>query len=106
MGDAMTTVPTHGGSAVPVSVVTDSKTIGRVALRAYGFHNEAAALAAGFLCEAGPAMTVIIVTQAQLNAGTFVLEGDPKATVIYPAPAGMRIEGGYSQPIYLVGGSL
>jgi hypothetical protein len=91
---------------VPVSVATDGKTIGRVALRAYGFPNEAVAVAAGFRCAAGPAMTVIVVTQAQINAGTFVLEGDPKATAVYPAPVGMRIEGGYSQPIFIVGGSL
>ena len=101
-----TTVPTHGGPAQPVSVVTDGKTIGRQAMRAYGFATAADAAAAGYLCEAGPAMTVIVVTQAQLNAGTFVLDGDPKSLPVYLAPAGMHIEGGYSQPIFLVGGSL
>jgi predicted RecA/RadA family phage recombinase len=75
-------------------------------MRAYGFATAAAARAAGFNSEAGPAMTVIVVTQAQLNAGTFVLDGDPKAIPIYTAPVGMAIEGGYSQPIFLVGGSL
>jgi predicted RecA/RadA family phage recombinase len=75
-------------------------------MRAYGFASEAAASAAGYRCEAGPAMTVIIVTQAQLNSGQFVLDGDPKALPIYTAPVGMRIEGGYSQPVFLVGGSL
>jgi hypothetical protein len=101
-----TTVPTHGGPALPVSVATDGKTIGRQAMRAYGFATAAAANAEGYLCEAGPAMTVIVVTQAQLNSGEFVLDGDPKALPIYNAPAGMHIEGGYSQPIFLVGGSL
>jgi hypothetical protein len=101
-----TTVPTHGGPAQPVSVVTDGKTSGRQALRAYGFATAADAAAAGYLCEAGPAMTVIVVTQAQLNAGTFVIDGDPKSLAIVSAPAGMHIEGGYSQPIFLVGGSL
>lgn len=102
-----TTVPTKGGSVTPVSVSTDGKTIGRVALRVYGFKNAADAIAAGFhSAEAGPAMSVYVVTQAQLNAGQFVLEGDPKALPIYTAPAGMKVEGGYSQPIFLVGGSL
>ena len=101
-----TTVPTHGGPAQPVSVVTDGKAIGRKAMRAYGFATAADAAAAGYLCEAGPAMTVIVVTQAQLNSGEFVLDGDPKSLPVYLAPAGMAIEGGFSQPIFLVGGSL
>jgi len=101
-----TTVPIHGGPAQPVSVVTDGKAIGRKAMRAYGFATAADAAAAGYLCEAGPAMTVIVVTQAQLNAGTFVLDGDPKSLPIYNAPAGMHIEGGFSQAVFIVGGSL
>lgn len=101
-----TTAPTHGGPAVPAHIVTDGKTIGRVALRAYGFPTAAAAYAAGFVAEAGPAMTVIVVTQAQLDAGTFALDADPKAIPIYTAPSGMHIEGGFSCPIFLVGGSL
>lgn len=101
-----TTVPTHGGPAVPVSSDTSGKTMGRVALRAYGFPSEADAIAAGFHSEAGPASSVYVVSAAELVSGKYVLEGDPKATPIYTAPAGMRVEGGYSQPVYLVGGSL
>lgn len=102
-----TTTPTKGGPAQPASVNTDGKTIGRVALRVYGFDTAADAVAAGFhSAEAGPAMSVYVVSDAELASGKYVLEGDPKATPIYTAPAGMKVEAGYSQPVFLVGGSL
>lgn len=102
-----TTIQTKGGSVQPASVNTDGKTIGRVALRAYAFPTAAQAVAAGFhSAESGPAMSIVLVTQAQLDAGTFVLDGDPKATPIYTAPVGMKVEGGYSQPVFIAGGSL
>lgn len=100
-----TTTPTKGGSVQPVSLDTSGKTIGRVAMRVYGFNTAADAVAAGFHSpEAGPAMSAYLVTQAQLDSGQFVLEGDPKATAVYTAPAGMKVEGGYSQPIFPVNG--
>lgn len=100
-----TTVPTKGGSVHPASVNTDGKTMGRVALRVYGFDTAADAIAAGFHSpEAGPAMSVYVVTQAQVDDGTFVVEGDPKALAIYTAPAAMKVEAGYSQPVYPVNG--
>jgi hypothetical protein len=99
-------IPIHGGGAQPVSSDTSGKTIGRVALRAYGFPSEAAAIAASYRSEAGPAMSVYVVSAAQLASGAFVLDGDPKALPVYAAPAGMKVEGGYSQPIYVAGGSL
>lgn len=100
-----TTTPTKGGSVQPASVNTDGKTIGRVALRVYGFDTATDAIAAGFHSpEAGPAMSVYVVSDAELASGKYVLEGDPKATPIYTAPAGMKVEAGYSQPVYPVNG--
>ncbi len=89
-----------------VTVKTDHRVNGRVAISVYAFASEAAAKAAGFACESGPATPIYVVTAAELAAGTFVQEGDPKATPIYPAPAGMATEGGYATPVVIAGGSL
>lgn len=100
-----TTQPTKGGSVQCVKKDTSGKTIGRVAMRVYGFDTAADAIAAGFHSpEAGPAMSVYLVSQAEINSGKFVLEGDPKATAVYTAPAGFKVEGGYSTPIFAVNG--
>lgn len=100
----MTTLQTHGGGAQPASIDTSGKAFGGAALRVYGFDSEADARAAGFVCEGGPAMSVALITDAQINAGAWRLEGDPAALVVYTAPAGMPIEGGYSVPVYPVNG--
>lgn len=97
-----TTLPAHGGSAQPVHVDTSGNTTGGPALRCYVFADEAAAKAAGYLCEAGPAMSVALISAAQLATGAWKAEGDPKALAVYIAPAGMAIEGGYAVPIVQV----
>lgn len=73
-----------------------------VAANVYLLANEPTALAQGYLCAGGSALALYFVSDAELAAGTFVLEGDPKATPIYPAPEGSRIEGGPALPVYLV----
>lgn len=101
-----TTLPTRGGPATAVTVKTDHRVNGRVAISVYGFATAAAAAADGFPAEAGPATPIYLVTAAELAAGTFVQEADPKSTPIYTAPTGMACEAGYATPVILVGGSL
>jgi hypothetical protein len=60
------------------------------------------ALAAGYVCEGGPAMSVALITATQIASGEWKAEGDPAATVFYIAPAGMPVEGGYANPIVQV----
>ena len=91
-----TTLQAHGGGAQPISVDTSGRVQGGPALRCYVFASEAAAVAAGYVCEGGPAMSVAIV------GAEWKTEGDPSALVVYTAPAGMPIEGGYAQPIIQV----
>jgi len=101
-----TTVPTQGGPARPVRQDASGLRIGGPALPVYGFANEAAAIAAGYTCEGGAAMSVYVVSAAQLASGQFYLEGDPAALPIYTAPAGSMVEGDLAQAIFLTGGSL
>lgn len=101
-----TTVPTKCGGAQPVRQDASGLNFGGPALRVYGYPSEAAAAAAGYRCEGGAAMSVYLVSAAQLASGQFYLEGDAAALPIYTAPAGSMVEGGYSTPCYLVGGSL
>lgn len=113
-----TTVMTKGGGAQPVRADTSGLTTGPIALRAYGFASAAtAAAAAGFVAEGGPAMSVYVVSAAELASGKFILDGDPAALPVYTAPTTIPlggpyfvnnypVEGGLAQPIYLVGGSL
>lgn len=99
-----TTTQTHGGGAQPASIDTSGKVTGGAALRVYGFDSEADAQAAGYVCEGGPAMSVALITDAQLSSGAWRLEGDPSGTAVYTAPANMPIEGGYAVPVYPVNG--
>lgn len=92
----MTTLQAHGGGAQPISIDTSGKVAGGPALRAYVFANEAAALAAGYVCEGGPAMSVAIVSAGWLT------EADPSALPVYIAPANMPVEGGYANPMIQV----
>lgn len=92
-----TTLPSHGGGAQPISIDTSGHIAGGPAIRAYVFTTLLDALAAGYVCEGGPAMSVALVTEPQWKA-----EGDPAATVFYIAPAGMPVEGGYANPIVQV----
>lgn len=73
-------------------------------MRVYGFDSEAEALAAGFVCEGGPAMSVAIITDAQIASGAWKLDGDPFAVVIYTAPDSLPTEGGFAVPVYPVNG--
>lgn len=100
----MTTLSAHGGGAQPASIDTSGRVTGGAALRVYGFDSEADAIAAGYVCEGGPAMSVAIITDAQIASGAWKTEGDPKATAIYTAPATMPVEGGYAVPVYPVNG--
>lgn len=102
----MTSLPSRGGSATPVSVTTIRKTIGRVAQRVYSFPSMADAAAAGYKGESGPASSVYVVSAAELASGLFVAEGDPKSAPVYVAPAWMAVEGGYATPIVVVEGAV
>lgn len=99
-----TTLQSHGGGAQPASIDTSGKVTGGTALRVYGFDTPEAARAAGYVCEGGPAMSVALITDAQIASGAWKAEGDPSATIIYTAPSSMPVEGGYAVPIYAVNG--
>lgn len=99
-----TSVPVRGDSAMAVKVSLNPTTIGRVAFNAYGFNTPADAVAAGFNVEAGPAMPIYLVSQAQLDSGEFILEGDPLATPVYTSPAGMIAIGQNPLPCFVVNG--
>lgn len=99
-----TTLQSHGGGAQPASIDTSGKVTGGTALRIYGFDSAEAAHAAGYVCEGGPAMSVALITDAQIASGAWKAEGDPSATIIYTAPSSMPVEGGYAVPIYAVNG--
>jgi hypothetical protein len=101
-----TTVPTKGGPAQAVRQDMSGLNLGGPALRVYGFASAADAAAAGYAGESAPAMSIYLVSDAQLASGQFYLEGDPATTAIYTAPVGTPTEGSYTQPVYLVGGSL
>lgn len=97
-----TSVAVKGGPATAVTIKTDHRVNGRIAISVYGFSSAAAAEAAGFHAESGPATPIYIVTAAELAAGIFVQEADPKSTPIYLAPVGMACEGGYAVPVVLI----
>lgn len=99
-----TTLPTKGGPATAVTIKTDHRVNGRIAISVYGFSSAAAAEAAGFPAESGPATPIYIVTAAELASGAFVQEADPKSTPVYTAPPGMATEGGYATPVVVVNG--
>lgn len=99
-----TTTQTHGGGAQPASIDTSGKATGGAALRVYGFDSEADAIAAGYVCEGGPAMSVALITDAQIASGAWRLEGDPSGTAVYTAPSNMPVEGGFAVPVYPVNG--
>lgn len=101
-----TTVPVQGGPAHPVRQDNSGLKVGGPALPVYGFADEAAAAAAGYPCEGGPASSVYVVSAAQLANGQFYLEGTPAAMPVYTAPVNSPVEGDYAQAVYLVGGSL
>lgn len=100
----MTTLQTHGGGAQPASIDTSGKVAGGAALRVYGFDSEADAIAAGYVCAGGPAMSVALITDAQIASGEWKVEGDPSGAAVYTAPASMLVEGGYAVPVYPVNG--
>lgn len=99
-----TTVKALGGGAQPASIDTSGKVAGGAALRVYGFDSVEAAQAAGYVCEGGPAMSVSLITDAQIASGAWKAEGDPAALVVYTAPSNMPVEGGYALPVYSVNG--
>lgn len=99
-----TTLQAHGGGAQPASIDTSGKIAGGVALRVYGFDSAEDARAAGYICEGGPAMSVALITDAQIASGAWKAEGDPSAMVVYTAPANLPVEGGYAVPVYAVNG--
>src|SRR5512135_1929625 len=99
-----TTLQAHGGGAQPASIDTSGKVAGGVALRVYGFDSADAARAAGYVCEGGPAMSVALITDAQIASGAWKAEGDPSALVVYTAPSNLPVEGGYAVPVYPVNG--
>lgn len=99
-----TTVKALGGGAQPASIDTSGRVAGGSALRVYGFDSEADAIAAGYVCEGGPAMSVSLITDAQIASGAWKAEGDPAALVVYTAPSNMPVEGGYALPVYSVNG--
>lgn len=99
-----TTLQAHGGGAQPASIDTSGKVAGGAAQRVYGFDSVEAAQAAGYVCEGGPAMSVALITDAQIASGAWKAEGDPAALVVYTAPDGMPVEGGYAVPVYPVNG--
>lgn len=111
-----TTVPAKG-PALPVRTDTSGQTIGQKAWRVYAFKDAASAVAAGFSAEGGGATSVYVVSQSELDNGKFILDGDPVAQAVYTAPTTIPlggpykieaypVEGGLSQAIFLVGGSL
>lgn len=99
-----TTLQAHGGGAQPASIDTSGKVAGGAAQRVYGFDSVEAAQAAGYVCEGGPAMSVALITDAQIASGAWKAEGDPAALVVYTAPSNMPVEGGYALPVYSVNG--
>lgn len=99
-----TTLQAHGGGAQPASIDTSGKVAGGAAQRVYGFDSVEAAQAAGYVCEGGPAMSVALITDAQIASGEWKAEGDPAALVVYTAPTNMPVEGGYAVPVYPVNG--
>lgn len=100
-----TTVPVKG-QAIPIRNSASGLTIGRRALRVYGFADAASAVASGFGAVGGGANPIYLVSAAELESGAFILDGDPVAQAIYNAPWSSPPQGGYAQPVYLVGGSL
>ena len=92
----------QGGPAIPVSVVTGGKIKGGKAIPVYGYTSTPTD---GRRAAAGPARPVYVVSDAQMAAGTFQLEGGP-ALPMYVAPSGLSVVGDAAQPVYVVGGSL
>ena len=92
----------QGGPAIPVSVVTGGKIKGGKAIPVYGYTSTPTD---GRRAAAGPARPVYVVSDAQMAAGTFTLEGGP-ALPMYVSPSGLSVVGDAAQPVYVVGGSL
>ena len=92
----------QGGPAIPVSVVTGGKIKGGKAIPVYGYTSTPTD---GRRAAAGPARPVYVVSDAQMAAGMFQLEGGP-AMPMYVAPSGLSVVGDAAQPVYVVGGSL
>lgn len=97
-----TSVAVRGDVAAPVTAVNTLPTIGRVAMNVYKFATPADVIAAGFNIEAGPATPVYEVSQAELDSGAFIAEGDPYASPVYVTPAGMLTVGSYAIPVVVV----
>lgn len=98
-----TTAPVRGDIAAPVSIQSGGQVAGTpVAINVYGFNTPEEAIAAGFSIEAGPAMPIYLVSQAELDNGTYVAEGDPYATPVYTAPGGMVTAGLPAIPVVVV----
>ena len=92
----------QGGPAIPVSVVTGGKIKGGKAIPVYGYTSTPTD---GRRAAAGPARPVYVVSDAQMAAGTFTLEGGP-ALPMYVSASGLSVVGDAAQPVYVVGGSL
>lgn len=86
-----------GGPATPVSIVSDG-TMGGPAIPVYGY-------LAGQVdrpVKGGPAIPVRVVTDAEIEAGVFVLVGDPSALPVVIADSGTPVVGGPAIPVYPV----
>lgn len=92
----------YGGSASPVLITTNRETIGRVAMGVYRFASIAEAIAAGYRCEGGAALLVYEVSQAELDSGLFVMDGEYAAAPVVIAEAGRAIIGQKATPVFVI----
>jgi hypothetical protein len=87
----------EGGAALPITISTDAPSAGP-ALPVY-------VLTAATLdrkIEGGPSMRVYFVSDAQIAAGTFRVEGRIHALPVYAVTDGRRITGDDPVPVYRV----
>ena len=101
----------QGGAIRPVKVVSSSELIenggpfrlmGRAAMRVHGFTTADRAVGAG------PATPVYVVSNAEITAGKFTVEGGAAVPIIDIVLAGgdRVVQGNAAVPVYLESGSL
>lgn len=92
-----------GGSARPVNkVLAGSRIVGRCAIPVVGFPT----VVASQPVDGGRALQVYVVTQADINAGLFRIEGNCEPIPMCTVSDGRAQDGGSAIPVWVVSGSL
>lgn len=89
-----------GGPASPV-FVTNVRPTGLTAIGVKAMNQSTADRSV----EGGPAHPVYIVSQAEINAGTFVVDGDPSDFPMCSVQDGRAVEGGPATPVFIASGA-